>query len=129
MEPIRQVQALGFTDFNRSAFSYYTRLGRVERFVAQHYDEPIPLARAARVAGYGEKYFSTLFHQKTGVRFRDWLSSVRVGRAMRLLEQRNHSITGIALDVGFQDLRTFQRTFKKLTGMTPWEFKKSVRPA
>jgi AraC-like DNA-binding protein len=113
---------------NQAAFSYYPRLERVKEFVSQQYSEPISLSAAARVAGIEEKYFSTFFHAKVGVRFRDWLSHVRITRAQELMSARNHSITRVAHAVGFGDLRTFQRTFKKCTGMTPLEFKHRARP-
>jgi AraC-like DNA-binding protein len=112
----------------QSAFSYYARLERLERFVSENFREHISAPQAARIAGLGEKYFSTFFREKTGVCFRDWLASIRIAEAKRLLETRNHSITRVGLEVGFQDPRTFERAFKKLTGMTPSEFKKLVRP-
>ncbi len=111
-----------------SVFSYYARLGRLERYVREHYRERITVAEAAEVAGLSAKYFSTFFRQKAGVCFRDWLAGIRVSEAMRCLTANNDSITRVAFAVGFHDLRTFERSFKKLTGSTPWQFKKSVRP-
>ena len=47
---------------------------------------------------------------------------------MELIKANDSSITHIAYEVGFGDLRTFERAFKKYTRMTPMEFKKSARP-
>jgi len=47
---------------------------------------------------------------------------------MRLMKAHNHTITEIGLDSGFRDLRTFERVFKRHTGLTPREYKKAVRP-
>lgn len=114
---------------NEAAFSYYARLGRVRAYVAQQYAEPITLSAAARVAGIEAKYFSTFFHAKVGVRFRDWLGHVRIEHAKELMSRRNYPITRVAYAVGFGDLRTFERTFKRYTGMTPREYKQRVRPS
>jgi AraC-like DNA-binding protein len=115
-------------DFEARVFSYYLPLQRVREFVDRNLSEPIPLRAAARAAGLEEKYFSAFFHRKTGVCFRDWLAGRRVERAIEILKQRDDTITSVAATVGFQDLRTFERAFKRLTGLTPRELKRSVAP-
>lgn len=86
------------------------------------------MAGAAEIAGLEEKYFSTYFHSKTGVRFRDWLANLRVSRAMEIIRDQDRPITRIAFDVGFRELRTFERAFRRFTGMTPQDFKNGVKP-
>lgn len=115
-------------DFERRIFSYYPPLQRVREYVEQNLSEPISLREAASAAGLEEKYFSAFFHRKTGVCFRDWLAGRRVSRAIEILTQRDDTITRVAASVGFQDLGTFERSFKRLTGLTPREFKRSVAP-
>jgi AraC-like DNA-binding protein len=108
---------------NDEAFKYYARLDRVKQYIEQNYSEHISLGQAALVAGIERKYFSAFFHQKVGVRFRDWLMWVRVDRAKRMIMRGNYQITQIALETGFNDLRTFERKFKLCTGLTAREFK------
>lgn len=45
-----------------------------------------------------------------------------------MLSGRDYTITSIAFNVGFQELRTFERAFKNYTGMTAQAFKKLVQP-
>ena len=116
-------------DINQSAFDYYSRLKKVKRFVDEHYADRITLKTVADIACLEEKYFSTYFHSKTGVRFVDWIACVRVGRAMELIRRRDKPILLVSELVGFRDLRTFERAFKKWTGLTPIEYKKTVRPS
>lgn len=113
---------------NSAAFDYYPPLRRVKRFVDKNYSEDLPLSRVARVAGLERSYFSTFFHLKTGVCYRDWLSYKRVVLAARLLAESDHSITNTAFRVGFNDLRTFERAFKKWLGKTPRAYKAQARP-
>ena len=116
------------TRINSSAFTYYARLARVRQYVEAHYSEDLTLAEAAGVAGLEPKYFSTFFHDKTGVCFKDWLRELRVEKALGLMRSRNYSITQVGFAVGFQALRTFERAFKRTTGMTPSDYKRAVRP-
>lgn len=109
-------------------FNYDPRLSKVKRFVDDHFSEHVSLKLAAEVAGLEKTYFSKFFHQKTGIRFRDWLSSERVIHAMEIMRARNLSITEVAFTVGFQDLRTFERAVEKHTGLNPRALKERLRP-
>lgn len=111
-----------------SAFAYYRRLQRVKEYVDRHYSREIRLRDAARVAQLEEKYFSAYFREKTGLLFRDWLAAERIRHAKSMMVSHDYSIAEVAFAVGYHDLRTFQRAFKKCTGMTPITYRKSVRP-
>ncbi len=112
----------------QAAFLYYDRLRQVKEYVERHYADDLDLRCAARVAGLEVKYFSTYFHRRTGMCFRDWLARLRVAQAKKMIEVQDFSFTDIAYSVGFQDLRTFERAFKRCVGMTPRSFKNRVRP-
>jgi AraC family transcriptional regulator len=109
------------------AFEYYPRLRRVKEHVERHLAEPLSLADVAGVAALSEKYFSTFFRARTGVRFAAWLRRLRIQRAMELLRCRDESITEIAWSTGFRDLRTFERNFKKQVSVSPSTYKRRAR--
>lgn len=109
-------------------FSFNPRLGKVKQFVDANLTEPVSLDRVAGVAGLEKTYFSKYFREKTGVCFRNWLSTVRVNRAMEIMTSRDLSITEIAFAVGFQDLRTFERAVERCTGLSPRAVKNRLRP-
>ncbi len=59
----------------------------------------------------------------------DWLHpDVRISKAMYLMQTTDLSLTQIAYEVGFVEMVTFERKFKKYTLMTPKEFKDSLSP-
>lgn len=113
---------------NDAAFHYYIPLRKLKHHVDEHFSESLSLQAAARIAGFEQRYFSTFFRSKTGVCFKGWIDYVRVNRAIDIMKNRNDTITAIAFAVGFQDLRTFERAFKRCTDMTPRELQRSFRP-
>jgi two-component system response regulator YesN len=116
-------------EVNWRSFDYYPPLARVRSFIDMTYKSDLSLPRVAEVAGMQPSYFSAFFHRKVGVRLTDWIWYVRITQAKRLLATSDGSISGIALAVGFANLRTFERTFKRVTKITPREFKRAARPA
>ena len=113
---------------NQRALEYYSRLKRVKEHVDRNLSEEISLEDAAQIAATEKTYFSTFFRKKVGITFTDWLRRLRVAKAMEIIRSRDLSITEVAYEVGFGDLRTFERAFKKYTKLTPREFKQSVLP-
>ncbi len=113
---------------NWRSFDYYPPLGRIKQYTEEHYREGIPLPCAAEVAGMEATYFSAFFRKKVGIRYTDWLCCLRISHAMRMIENRDRPIAEVAMAVGFSDLRTFQRAFKRVTHMTAREYKGKVRP-
>lgn len=109
-------------------FEYYPRLRNVKEYVEAHLDESITLQDAARVATLEPKYFSQFFRAKTSVRFTEWLRGIRIRRAKQMIEKSNQSLTSVAFEVGYQNLSTFQRSFKREIGVTASEYKRSIRP-
>jgi len=106
------------SNFDPFAFTYYPRLKKVARFVALHYSEPLPLKRAANVAGLECTYFSRYFSERVGIGYLTWLGYLRVLIAIAIMTALEIPITDLAFAVGFRDLRTFQRAFVKYTGST-----------
>lgn len=122
-------KTLDAQSIRHAAFDYYARLGRVKRYVDRNFREDITLSNAANIACLEEKYFSSFFHRKTGIRFVDFIAYVRVERAKRLMAEDDTPICEIALSVGYNNARTFERAFKKWTGVTPRRYRRTVRPS
>ena len=112
---------------NESMFFFCPRLAKIKSHVDEHYAEPFSLAQAAQIAALEKTYFSKVFRAKVGVSFGDWLARERVKRAVLMLMDHDHRITDLAFAVGFGDLRTFERAFKKYVGVTPRQCKIIVR--
>lgn len=120
--------ACGVNLVRKDAFSYYPQLDRVQTFCNENYHETISLKDVAGIAGLERTYFSTFFRTKVGVCFSCWLGLLRVDAAKRKIELNNRAMSQVAFDVGYSSLGTFERSFKRHTGMTPSQYKNLVRP-
>ena len=112
-----------------AAFSYYPSLRRLEEYCLEHYEQYIDLAQAAELCALERTYFCTFFHEKVGVCFKCWLGLLRVEQAKQLIKTKNLAISRIGLDVGFKSLSSFERTFKRATGRTPFDYKQLHKPS
>lgn len=92
-------------------------------YIGDHYTEPLTRQEIAKAVGYNESYVSHLFSQTLKTTLPDYIHSLRVSDATRLLTQTDLSVTRIALDLGFGSLRNFNRVFLKETGMTPTQYR------
>ena len=111
------------------AFEYHAGLQRVRSSVEKDCSQRMSLKDASHIAAMEATYFSSLFHARVGVCFRDWLSQTRVARAMDLLGSRDYSVSEVAWMVGYADLRPFERAFRRVVKLSPRDFRKLVRPA
>lgn len=92
-------------------------------YLDEHFAEDLSLEKVADVAGFSKFHFSRLFKQCSGYNFYDYLCYKRIKSAETLLLKPGLSITEVALQSGFSSLSTFNRTFKKLKGCTPSEYR------
>lgn len=93
-------------------------------YIAKNYANNITLQNVAEQLYIHPNYFSTLFSIKTGTNFRDYLCSVRIENAKRLMQQPDMRIADIALQVGYNDIAHFNRAFKRITSMTPSQYRR-----
>ena len=100
-------------------------LSRLWRHVEGNIHRRVPLAEAAQIAGFERTYFSQYFHSRVGVTYSRWINAMRVSRAIDLLIYTHLTCAEICAAVGYRDVRTFQRNFKRLTGSTPTDFRQS----
>lgn len=97
-----------------------------KRYIDEHYSEDIALADVAEQAGISSGYLSTLFKQHTETGFVGYLNEVRIEHACAYFQQHYFKTYEIAYKVGFHDEKYFSKMFKKIKGVSPSEYKKSL---
>lgn len=83
----------------------------------------------AQHVGMSPSYFSTIFSQETGQTFVEFLTSVRMARAIDFMRTTDFKTYEIAYKVGYNDAHYFSFLFKKFTGTTTREFRKMDKAA
>lgn len=99
-----------------------------QSYIDNNYEKPLQATEIARNIGMSYGYFSRCFHDVIGEPFSEYCIHVRIKRAKALLETTSQTVQSIASAVGYQDEKYFSRIFKKFTGMSPSEFRKSLVP-
>ena len=99
---------------------------KAREYIEKHKSEEMSLADVAKAAGASVYHFCKVFHRATGLKFTDYVARVRLEDARNRLLNPNLRISEIAYDVGFQSLTQFNRTFKRVFGQSPTEFRARV---
>lgn len=91
--------------------------------IQERFMENLSLESVASRYHFNVSYFSTMFKNRTGKSFSDYLIEVRMKRAKELLAGREMKIYEIAACCGYRDTKYFARVFKKHAGMSPENFR------
>lgn len=108
-----------------SPLAEHKRLRPLLLHVLNHLGERLSSAQAAKIVSVERKYFSRFFPRETGFKFSWWNREMRICLATQLLRQKGRNIESVALAVGYLDLTTFGRAFKKCNGIGPRAYRRS----
>lgn len=97
---------------------------QIQNYINKNYSCDINLEKMSEMAGFNATYFSVLFKKETGMGFAEYLINIRIKVAKRLLADTNKNILDICLEVGYNDIKHFTKQFKKITKLTPSEYRK-----
>jgi transcriptional regulator GlxA family with amidase domain len=98
-----------------------------QRWVAERHAIAGPVAGMQRLSGLPSRTFKRRFKAATGLTPIRYVQHIRVERAKRLLETTAESIEEISWAVGYEDPAAFRRLFKRLTRLTPGEYRRRFR--
>ncbi len=94
-------------------------------FIDTNYDRPLTLADVAKAAFLSVSRLAHLFKEQMGITTIDYLTSVRIGHAKRLLLATEKSCSIICFEVGYNNQSYFTRIFKEIVTMTPRQFREN----
>jgi AraC-like DNA-binding protein len=103
------------------------KINDVYEFVFQNIQDSIKLKEASAVLNMAPSSFCRFFKKKTNLTFMEYVVSVRIGIAAKLLAETDKQITQICFECGYNNLANFNHYFKKNMGKTPTEYRKSFR--
>jgi len=118
---ISEVNEMIFADYS---VNQTTEIAKILRYIEENYAEPLNLTKIADHFHFNPSYLSAYFsmHHKEG--FTEYLNKIRINKTMELLANNSLPISDISWMVGYSSHSYFCKVFKKITGMSPSEFKR-----
>ncbi len=98
-------------------------LYKIILFVEQNYSSDFTLKDVAKKLQYDYPYISKLFARQMDMTFTEYLNNYRISQACYLLKNSADTIGDIAVNCGYNNLKTFHRNFRKITGKSPKEYR------
>ena len=100
------------------------RFQTITAYILQNFNEEITLPEAAAVANMGLTAFCNYFKNQFRVTFVEYVNTVRIGHACKLIAENNMNIVEISYECGFNSLANFNRQFKKLKNISPSDYRR-----
>ncbi|MEO5757342.1 MAG: helix-turn-helix domain-containing protein [Mesorhizobium sp.] len=101
-------------------------VGRMCDFIAENFLYDIDCVNIAVAADIHPKYAMNLFKKATGMTLNEYVSLLRLSYAQALLMHEDANVLRVAMDSGFGSLSAFNKSFRKLAGMSPSDFRKTT---
>lgn len=102
----------------------HEKIHKIVRYLRANYQKPISLNELAHQFYISQYYLSRMFKTVTGLTMVEYLNTIRIQEAQKLLSDGILPITEIASMVGYESQTYFGRMFKRITGLTPREYRK-----
>lgn len=100
------------------------RIKRIMEYVEDHYSEKITLEHIAKSEFLSTFYISHFFKEKVGLTFQEYLSFIRLHKAVADLDETDKLISQVAIENGFASVKAFNKTFRDFYEITPSEYRK-----
>lgn len=101
-------------------------IAKAKEYIDKNFNKKISLNDISERFYINPYYFSQLFKRKTGETYHNYITELRISRAMRLLEETSLNIYEVCEMVGYSDTNHFNKMFERKTGLKPSEYKKKV---
>jgi two-component system, response regulator YesN len=101
-------------------------LYKAKEYIESHFAETLTLEQVAEYVELSPFYFSKLFKDRFGMNFIDYLTDIRISKAKEEMSNQGKSLKEICYSIGYKDPNYFSRVFKKITGLSPTEYRKRI---
>ena len=100
---------------------------KAKRYLTEHYEDPeLSLSDVASYVELNEKYFTNRFTKETGETFSTYVTELRMQKARELLKTTSFKVYEVAEMSGYHNVEHFNRMFKKLNGVSPAQYRKTM---
>lgn len=96
---------------------------KVQEFIEDHYRQKITVDQLARLVSLGRRNFERRFKMATSNSVVEYIQRVKVEAAKKLLEGGVKNVNDVMYDIGYNDTKAFRDVFKRITGMSPLDYR------
>ncbi len=114
---------LSMTELRKNEIEKPNTVSEIMDFCNRHYSEKLSLEYLEAELHISKYYISHVINERIGVSFNDFVNSIRINEASRMLVESDKPIKEISAEVGFSTQRTFDRAFKRQKGETAREYR------
>lgn len=100
-----------------------TAIKMAQEFIEENYPDKITIDLLANKFAIGRRNFERRFQRSTNNTVNEYVQRVKVEAAKRRLETTRKNVSEVMYEVGYTDTQSFREVFKKLTGLTPMEYR------
>jgi len=108
-----------------SKFSRTQPVAQIKAYLDSHLGEEVSLDAVAELTGYSKNYLCQIFREHTGMTMNTYLNATRINKATELLVNTNMELVEIAEKCGYNSVHYFIKTFKKIIGIPPGNYRRS----
>jgi AraC-like DNA-binding protein len=120
----KDIQPLASMPFSMTgAAAHQEAIRDAVSYILAHYREPIAISELLRLTNMSRPTFTRQFRRHTGKSFSDFHNHVRLQAVCRALRLPGETVSGIALNHGFNQLSFFNRLFRRKIGVNPTEYR------
>ncbi|WDR07611.1 helix-turn-helix domain-containing protein [Devosia rhodophyticola] len=105
----------------------FANISSICDYIAENFREDIDSVDIAASVDIHPKYAMSIFKKSTGMTINEYVNLLRLSYAQALLMQDDVNVLQVAMDSGFGSLSAFNKTFRKLAGMSPSDFRRDCR--
>ncbi|ACT00017.1 response regulator [Paenibacillus sp. JDR-2] len=103
-------------------------MDKAKQYIGLHFTEELSLEETAEHVHLNPHYFSKVFKQQVGATFIDYLTGLRIEKAKQLISSADElALKEVCFEVGYKDPNYFSRVFKRVTGLTPTEYRSQAK--
>lgn len=96
---------------------------KVQDYIEKHYDDKLTIDGLANLINTGRRTFERRFKEATNNTLVEYIQRVRIEAAKKFFEASRKNVSEVMFDVGYTDTKAFRDVFKKVTGLTPIEYR------
>lgn len=110
--PIKSIKPVGYTVY------------AVIRYINENIGNIDNIHNMAKDLGYCDSYLSRIFKEKMGMTLQSYITMKKMEKAVEMIEQDHFTITEIALQLHFESVQSFSKSFKRTLGISPMEYRR-----